>query len=212
MPEQRRKFSPQFKAEAVQMVLETGRPIAEVARDLGINEGTLGNWVNIWRRENPEPQPDLSPVERARVKEMEDEIRRLRMENEFLKKSSGLLRADATVAERCALIDAEEANYDITFNCRLLKVARASFYAWTNRAEAPTQARRRLLALEVAAEFKSSRQTSGCRRIAAALNRRGVPCSVGLVADLMRELGLAAVQPRAYKRTTLPGDAPQPAP
>ena len=43
MPEQRRRFSPQFKAEAVQMVLETGKSIAEVARDLGINEGTLGN-------------------------------------------------------------------------------------------------------------------------------------------------------------------------
>jgi transposase-like protein len=86
MPEQRRKFSPQFKAEAVQMVLETGKPIAEVARDLGINEGTLGNWVNIWRRENPEPTAEFTPVERARVKEMEDEIRRLRMENEFLKK------------------------------------------------------------------------------------------------------------------------------
>src|SRR3954464_10079579 len=86
MPEQRRKFSPQFKAEAVQMVLETGKPIAEVARDLGINEGTLGNWVNIWRREHPEPMTELTPVERARVKEMEDEIRRLRMENEFLKK------------------------------------------------------------------------------------------------------------------------------
>src|SRR3954449_8576168 len=86
MPEQRRKFSPQFKAEAVQMVLETGKPIAEVARDLGINEGTLGNWVNIWRRDNPATVSGLSPVERARVKEMEDEIRRLRMENEFLKK------------------------------------------------------------------------------------------------------------------------------
>jgi transposase len=44
--------------------------------------------VNIWRRENPEPEPDLNPVERARVKEMEDEIRRLRMENEFLKKAA----------------------------------------------------------------------------------------------------------------------------
>src|SRR5829696_8847233 len=88
MPEQRRKFSPQFKAEAVQMVLETGKPIAEVARDLGIHEGTLGNWVNVWRRENPEPTTELTPVERARVKEMEDEIRRLRMENEFLKKAA----------------------------------------------------------------------------------------------------------------------------
>ena len=79
MPKQRRKFSPQFKAEAVQMVLETGKPIAEVAGDLGINEGTLGNWVNIWRRENPESELDLNPMERARVKEIEEEIRRLRM-------------------------------------------------------------------------------------------------------------------------------------
>lgn len=42
------------------------------------------------------------------MREMEEEIRRLRMENEFLKKAAGLIRADATVAERCALIDAEE--------------------------------------------------------------------------------------------------------
>jgi transposase len=85
MPERRRKFSAQYKAEAVQMVIETGKPIADVARDLGVNDGTLGNWVKAWRDGNPEPEPDLSPVERARVREMEDEIRRLRMENEPLK-------------------------------------------------------------------------------------------------------------------------------
>ena len=88
MSQGRRKFSHQFKAEAVQLVLETGRPIAEIARDLEVNEGTLGNWVNAWRRENPEPEPDLTPVERAKVKVMEDEIRRLRLENEFLKKAA----------------------------------------------------------------------------------------------------------------------------
>lgn len=109
-------------------------------------------------------------------------------------------------------MQAEKANYDITFMCRLLKVARSSFYAWTQRVETATQARRRTLAVQVAAEFKASHKTSGCRRIAAALNRRGIACSVGLIADLMRELDLTAVQPRAYKRTTLPGKAPQPAP
>ena len=88
MAEQRRKFSPQFKAEAVQMVLETERPIAHVARDLGIHDGTLANWVNAWRRQHPEPDSSLSPVEIAKVKEMEAEIRRLRMENEFLKKAA----------------------------------------------------------------------------------------------------------------------------
>jgi len=57
MPEQRRRFSPQFKAEAVQLVIETGKPIAEAARGLGIHDGTLGNWVNAWRCEHPGPVP-----------------------------------------------------------------------------------------------------------------------------------------------------------
>lgn len=88
MARMKRKFSPQFKAEAVQFVIETGRPIAVIARELEINEGTLGSWVNEWKRSNPEPEKALTPVERARVAEMEDEIRRLRMENEFLKKAA----------------------------------------------------------------------------------------------------------------------------
>ena len=70
----RRRFSPQFKAEAVQVVISVGKPIAEVAPDLGIHDGTLGNWVNAWRRVHPGPDQPLSPVERARVKELEDEV------------------------------------------------------------------------------------------------------------------------------------------
>ena len=95
MAQHRRKFSPQFKAEAVQFVIETGRPIAEIARELEINEGTLGNWVNEWKQSTPEPEKALTPVERARVAEMEDEIRRLRLENEFLKKAA------AYAGDRC---------------------------------------------------------------------------------------------------------------
>ena len=45
MPERRRKFSPEFREEAVKAVIETSRPIAVVARELGIVEGTLGNWL-----------------------------------------------------------------------------------------------------------------------------------------------------------------------
>ena len=90
----------------------------------------------------------------------------------------------------------------------MLDVPRSSFYAWRHRVETPTQARRRELAAHVRRIFDDSRQTSGCRRVAAQLNRDGIECSVGLVADLMRELGLKAVQPRAYRRTTLPGERP----
>jgi transposase len=42
MQEKRRKYSPELKAEAARLVIETSRPIVEVARELGIHEGTLG--------------------------------------------------------------------------------------------------------------------------------------------------------------------------
>jgi putative transposase len=106
------------------------------------------------------------------------------------------------------VIDAEKANYKIAWMCRLLGVPRSSFYAWRNRAETATTARRRELAAQVRRVFEEGRGAYGCRRVAAQLNRDGHSCSVGLVADLMRELDLRACQPRAYKRTTVPGEQP----
>lgn len=84
----RRKFSPEFRDEAVKMVIETSRPVAHVARELGLNEGTLGNWVARYRQEHSGEQPGLSVDERARLREMERENQELRMENEFLKKAA----------------------------------------------------------------------------------------------------------------------------
>ena len=55
----RRKFTPEFKVEAVRLVNDSGRPIAQVARDIGVNEGRLGNWVNLWRSEHAGEGPSL---------------------------------------------------------------------------------------------------------------------------------------------------------
>ena len=106
------------------------------------------------------------------------------------------------------MIEAEKDNYKIAWMCRLLHVPHSSFYAWRARAETPTAARRRELGVQLLRVFTFGRGAFGCRRVAAQLNREGHECSVGLVADLMRELGLAAVQPRAYKRTTTRGEDP----
>jgi transposase len=84
----RRKFSSEYKDEAVRMVIETSKPIAEVARGLGINEGTLGNWVTQYKTANTGAEPALTISERARLKELERENRELRMEREFLKKAA----------------------------------------------------------------------------------------------------------------------------
>ena len=69
-----RKFDEDFKAGAVQLVLETRKPIAQVARDLGVNAGTLGNWVATARRARDGEDAPLSESERA-------ELVRLRKEN-----------------------------------------------------------------------------------------------------------------------------------
>ena len=72
----------------MKMVIETSRPIARVAKELGINEGTLGNWVGAYRRDHAGEEPPLNISERARLREIERDNRELRMENEFLKKAA----------------------------------------------------------------------------------------------------------------------------
>ena len=64
-----RKFSPEFREEAARMVVETSRPIADVARELGINETTLGNWTKAYREKHAEDEPPLQLSERARLRE-----------------------------------------------------------------------------------------------------------------------------------------------
>lgn len=88
MSRSRRKFSPEYRDEAVKMVQDGPRSIAQVARDLGINEGTLGNWVATYRKAHPMQEEPLEISERARLREQEREIRELRMQVEFLKKAT----------------------------------------------------------------------------------------------------------------------------
>jgi transposase-like protein len=70
------------------MVVETSRPIADVARELGINETSLGNWVRAYRQKHAGDEPPLQLPERARLRELERRNRELEMENAFLKKAA----------------------------------------------------------------------------------------------------------------------------
>ena len=68
MLEKRRSFTPEYKEEAAKMVIEGSVPIASVARDIGLNEQTLRNWVNAYRRAHAGEEPPLSVSERARLR------------------------------------------------------------------------------------------------------------------------------------------------
>ncbi len=95
MPETRRKYDPEFREGAVRIVRETGKPIAEVARDLGIHPGTLGNWVNKDRLARSE-KTDATEVDRDYVRQLERENAELRMERDVLKRSVVLWVKEAT--------------------------------------------------------------------------------------------------------------------
>ena len=69
----RRSYTPAYRQEAAHLVIDTGRPIAVVAREIGMGEQLLGRWV---------------AQERARMQEPPDENKELRMDREFLKKAA----------------------------------------------------------------------------------------------------------------------------
>jgi transposase len=84
----RRKFTPEYKAEAVQFVVSSGQPVAEVARNLGIVEGTLGNWVAKARENGEVKEPELTVSDRAELQRLRKENQTLKMERDFLKKAT----------------------------------------------------------------------------------------------------------------------------
>lgn len=85
-----RKYDEDFKQGAVALVVETGKPIAQVARELGINDGTLGNWVARARRDQDGGDMPLSESERAELARLRKENTELRMQRDVLKRSVAL--------------------------------------------------------------------------------------------------------------------------
>lgn len=96
MRRQRRQFSPEYKDEAVKLVVNTGRPVATVARELGVNEQTLGRWVNLFRARHDAGEVALSETERAELARLRKEVAELKMDRAFLKKASLFFAQEAS--------------------------------------------------------------------------------------------------------------------
>ncbi|MBB1022651.1 transposase [Dietzia alimentaria] len=95
MPEKRQKYDREFREGAVRIVEETGKPIAQIARDLGVNAGTLGNWVNQ-AKEAREGTEGLSRGDIEELKRLRAENAELKMERDVLKRSVVLWVKEAT--------------------------------------------------------------------------------------------------------------------
>ncbi|MCX5096454.1 IS3 family transposase [Streptomyces sp. NBC_00365] len=207
MAQKRRKFSPEFRDEAVKMVVVESRPIAEVAREIQVNEGTLGTWVSRYLQEHAGEEPPLNISERARLRELERENRELRMKTEFLGKSGGLLRPGIPVTEKYEFIDGEADNFPVQQMCTWAGVSTSGFYHWRSRPLSATAKRRAELRAVILQVFSDSQETYGYRRVHAVLQRMNVQAGAELVRALMRELRLVPCQPRPWRATTIADDA-----
>ena len=97
MSKQRRKFSTEYKVEAAHRVIDSGRSVVEVARELGVNEMSLGNWVRDERRRieaakgtNLEP---LSAAERVEFLRLRKQVSELEKDLAFLGKAAAYFAA-----------------------------------------------------------------------------------------------------------------------
>ena len=204
VPKKYRNFSPEFREEAARMVVETSRPIADVARELGISETSLGNWVRVYREKHAEDEPPLQLSERARLRGAGAGEPRAGDGEHFPEKSRGVLCQGASVSEKYAFVDAEYANNPgtrcfpaVAAMCRWLEVSKSGFYEWRGRAESAAARRGADLAAVIIHVFEHFDGTlTGDPRIAAQLARSGIAAGPELVRRLMRDLGLVPLASR----------------
>jgi transposase len=92
----RRTFTPEFRAGAVRLVLQEGRPLTQVARDLGLAKSVLGKWVKQAKIDGGQgPAGALTTEERQELSRLRKEVRELRLEREILKKAAAFFAKES---------------------------------------------------------------------------------------------------------------------
>ena len=90
----RRRYPDELRERGVRLVFESGRPVAHVARDLGVHRETLRLWVRQAEADSGIRTDRLTSAERERMRELEREVRELRRANEILKAASAFFASE----------------------------------------------------------------------------------------------------------------------
>jgi transposase len=90
----RRSFTEDYKTGAVRLVLDQGKTVAAAARDLGLTESSLRNWVEHARAERTKGKTGLTATEREELTQLRKDVRELRMERDVLKKAAAFFAKD----------------------------------------------------------------------------------------------------------------------
>jgi transposase len=131
----RRRFTQEYKDQAVSLVLGSGRTIAEVAKSIGVHEMTLGKWVKKAKESGQAPNREFVGDRTAELERLRKENATLRMERDFAKKGCRLV-LERTAVKYAAIADwAADKQCPVTFMCAQLGLARQGYYRWLARGD-----------------------------------------------------------------------------
>jgi putative transposase len=209
-------YPPEFRREAIRLVRASVQehPIPGIAREIGVSDGTLRNWVNQGEIDSGQRE-GLTTQEKEELRKLRREVKTLRQEKEILRKAAAFFAREEILkfGERFqAHRSKERANYPVAVLCRILGVSKSGYYAWRGRPPSPRIQQDALLTKKIREIHSRSRQTYGYPRVHAELRALGVRCGRHKVARLMRVAGLRGCM-RGKKRGTTrrdPRAAPAP--
>jgi transposase-like protein len=190
------------------------RSIPGIAREIGVSDGTLRNWVNQEEIDSGERE-GLTRQEKEELRRLRREVKTLRQEKEILREAAAFFAREEIlkVGERFqAHRSKERVNYAVAALCRMLGVSKSGYYAWRSRPPSNRSREDAVLTQKIREIHSRSRETYGYPRVHAELRALGVLCGRRRVARLMRAVGLQGCVRGRKRRTTRHDPRAAPAP
>ncbi|UYR04792.1 IS3 family transposase [Ralstonia pseudosolanacearum] len=181
-----KRYTEEFKVEAVNQVLDRGHSVAEVAQRLGVSQHSLYQWIKQRRQPVAQPQGQVSPSDE--VRRLKAELKRVTEERDILKKGRSVLCQAVRV--RYAFIKAHAGQYSVRRLCKAMSVHPSGYYAWHANPLSPrAKDNQRLLGLLKQAWLESG-GVYGYRKLTLDMRDLGERCGKHRVARLLKAEGL----------------------
>ncbi|WP_284209232.1 IS3 family transposase [Thalassotalea eurytherma] len=201
----RKNFSPEFRLETAQLVVDHGYTHEEAAKAMNVGFSTIGKWVKQLKEERQGKAPKATPMtpEQLKIRELEKKIERIELEKEILKKGYGSV--DVGLTEQFELIEklnqSHKARYPIKTLCDVFNVHRSSYKYWCLR-DTSLSVEEVTLRAEVKSAHELSGGSAGARTIAEIVTQRGFLLSRYRATRFMKDLELVSCQlpQHAYKK------------
>ncbi|USD67364.1 IS3 family transposase [Vibrio sp. SCSIO 43136] len=189
----RRTFSPEFKLEAAQLVVEQGYSVDEAAKAMNVSKSAMDKWVRQLKQERKGITPKASPLtpEQIEIRELKKRIAELEEHNEIIKK--GYSSVDVGLTEKFSIIDRLKQSYSITTLCNVFGIHRSSYKYWKRRPRAipVLEVQTRALVQEA---HSASNGFAGARTIAGIVTNAGVNLSRYRATKIMKKLVIVSRQ------------------